>query len=155
MSRVGLFKSLPVHAVGILLFLSGCGESPKITKLRREAEQGNEVAQFKLGEAYANGDGVPIDEKAAAAWYRAAADQGHLIAQLGLAAAYHQGKGVPRNTMLACMWLNIARASGNDILTITLTDALGARMADDISDQDIAEAQRLSRLWRPKKLTNR
>ena len=147
-------KSLPVYAIVTVLLLSGCSESSEIAKLRREAEQGNDVAQFKLGKAYDNGDGVPADKTKAALWYRAASDQGHLMAQLSLAAAYYQGKGVPRNMMLACMWLNIARASGSDPLTIALTDAYGARMVDDISRQDIVEAQRLSHIWRPMKITS-
>ena len=48
--------------------------------------QGNANAQFRLGYMYPDGQGVPQDYEAAAAWYRKAAEQGNKWAQylLGL-----------------------------------------------------------------------
>jgi TPR repeat protein len=48
------------------------------------AEQGDASAQFKLGEMYDNGQGVPQDDKQAMHWYRKAADQGDAIAQINV-----------------------------------------------------------------------
>ena len=52
------------------------------TGIARSADQGHAGAQFNLGHMYANGQGVPQDDAAAANWYRRAADQGHTGAQL-------------------------------------------------------------------------
>ncbi|HIE87808.1 MAG TPA: sel1 repeat family protein, partial [Gammaproteobacteria bacterium] len=40
-----------------------------------EANQGDADAQYLLGLMYANGRGVPQDDKEAVRWYRLAADQ--------------------------------------------------------------------------------
>ena len=48
---------------------------------RLAAEQGNAPAQFNLGVAYVNGDGVTRDNEEALRWYRLAAEQGHAPAQ--------------------------------------------------------------------------
>jgi len=58
---------------------------------------------------------------------------------------YLLGYGVPKDTVLMYMWFNLAAANGNkdtakvrDLATKTMTPA------------QIAEAQRLSREWKPK-----
>ena len=45
------------------------------------AKQGNAYAQYNLGLMYANGHGVPQDDKTAVKWYRLAAEQGYADAQ--------------------------------------------------------------------------
>jgi uncharacterized protein len=54
-------------------------------EMRREAEQGDAGAQYNLGIAYANGQGVPKDIEQATAWWRKAAEQGHESAKVALA----------------------------------------------------------------------
>ena len=58
------------------------------------AEQGDEIAQFILGDSYDEGEGVIEDDKEAARWYRLAAEQGDVIAQLNLGVRYAEGEGV-------------------------------------------------------------
>ena len=41
------------------------------------AEQGNAMAQFNLGHMYANGYGVPENDKTAVKWYNLASYNGH------------------------------------------------------------------------------
>ena len=48
------------------------------------AENGDAVAQFKLGAMYDRGENVPQNFAEAEKWYRAAAEQGHAEAQLAL-----------------------------------------------------------------------
>ncbi|MCD8070178.1 MAG: hypothetical protein LUE08_02175 [Akkermansiaceae bacterium] len=48
------------------------------------AEQGNAEAQYRLGECYAEGEGVEKDVKEAVRWWRKAADQGHAEARMAL-----------------------------------------------------------------------
>ncbi len=48
------------------------------------AEKGDADAQFKLGNLYSDGDGVPQDDEKAVAWYLQSAEQGHADAQLSM-----------------------------------------------------------------------
>lgn len=56
---------------------------------------------------YANGRGVPQNDREAAKWYRLAADQGLGAAQFNLGIMYVEGKGVPRDYVQAHMWLTL------------------------------------------------
>ena len=119
-------------------------DAPDVPELRRAAEQGDPEAQFRLGFAYANGEGVPVDDAESLAWFRRAAEQGHDAAQWVLGTNYLFGsRGVPRDDVAAYMWLHLA-LSQNDRHDRTPLDQLEARM----SQAQIAEAQRLAREWR-------
>jgi TPR repeat protein len=48
---------------------------------RKVAEQGDDVAQFKLGQMYEEGKGVQKDMTEATKWIRKAAEQGHEYAK--------------------------------------------------------------------------
>ena len=60
---------------------------------QRMAEHGDAVAQYTLGEMYANGRGTPRDDAKAVEWYRRAAAQGDAIAQYSLFEMYVNGRG--------------------------------------------------------------
>ena len=62
-------------------------------KLLKQATDGNDAAQLRLGRAYECKD----DLFDAAIWYRRAADRGNAAAQNNLGALYADGKGVPRD----------------------------------------------------------
>ncbi|MFY9924908.1 MAG: hypothetical protein WAK51_10540, partial [Opitutaceae bacterium] len=51
-------------------------ESPAIASLRNKAENGNAIAQYNLGLAYATGRGVQVDQAEAFVWLTLAAEQG-------------------------------------------------------------------------------
>ena len=55
-------------------------------------------AQYKLGQMYWAGLGVPKDYDEAAKWYQRAADRGQAEAQAALADMYLHGQSVPRGT---------------------------------------------------------
>ncbi len=57
-------------------------------ELVASAETGDADAQFKVGQAYFNGDGVVADVFEGAKWYRKSAEQGNVNAQWSLANAY-------------------------------------------------------------------
>ena len=61
------------------------------------AEQGYAVAQHNLGAFYANGQGIPQDDKTAVKWLRLAAEQGNATAQTALNFMYRQGRVVPQD----------------------------------------------------------
>ncbi|MFA6289323.1 MAG: tetratricopeptide repeat protein [Opitutaceae bacterium] len=81
-------------------------------KLRKSAEQGDDVAQCNLGSAYASGRGVPKDLVEAVKWYRKAAEQGYAQAQFNFGVVYAKGVGVTQDFVEAHAWWNVAGAGG-------------------------------------------
>ena len=91
------------------------------------------------------GQGVPQNYEEAVMWYRQAAEQGYATAQFWLGLSYVTGRGVPKDYVLGHMWLNLAVAHG-------IERAIKARdfAAEKMTSDQIAEAQRLAREWKPK-----
>lgn len=112
--------------------------------LRSDAERGDANDQLALGIEYADGLRVPQDYAEAVLWYRRAADQGYLPAQVLLGDTYATGRGVKQDYVQAHMWYNLAAAQG-DRLAVQVRDDLAKRMTPD----QIAEAQKLAREWKP------
>lgn len=111
----------------------------------KAALQGKADAQYVVGAMYYTGNAVPQDQKHAVTWFRRAAEKGHAEAQhaLGLMYRYHQA-GMPQDTVLAYMLWNLAAASGNRN-AVEQRAAISRRM----TQEQIEEAQSLSRTWRP------
>lgn len=63
----------------------------------KKAALGNVESQFKLGEFYEHGRGVPKDYKCSQFWYRKAADGNHPLALLNLNWVRLKESGVDRN----------------------------------------------------------
>jgi len=113
--------------------------------LRKAAEQGNADAQFNLAIFYDVGDGVPKDGSQGTAWYLKAAQQGYAKAQSVIAARYLLGvDGLKRDYVQAYLWSNLAAAQG-------YKDAAETRVyaSNYMTPEQVAEAQRLSREWKP------
>ena len=116
---------------------------------RKAAERGHAGAQASLGLSYESGMGVARDYAEAARWYRKAAEQGHAVAQSRLGVLYAKGQGVPEDHLEAHMWLSLAasRAGGDDLKKYAAArDAVATLM----TAEQIAEAQRRAREWKPK-----
>lgn len=109
---------------------------------RMAAEQGNAEAQRNLGRAYDNGYGVPIDDVEAVKWFLMAAEQGLAAAQANLGVMYYLGEGVPKNDIVACMWWILGSAQSNKSAMIGMDG-----ISKEITEEQIAEAQNLSREW--------
>ena len=62
--------------------------------------------------------------------------------QTGLAFMYLAGDGVPEDNVLAYMWYNLAAAKGNEVAQV-----LKYFIEEEMTREQIAEAQRLSREW--------
>src|SRR5882672_7437271 len=60
---------------------------------RSLAEQGDALAQIKLGSIYADGKGVTRDYSEAVKWFRRAANQGNARAQFNIGTMYEHGQG--------------------------------------------------------------
>jgi hypothetical protein len=113
---------------------------------RKAAEQGHAQAQNFIGSCYSDGIGVVMDKVEAAKWCRKAAEQGDADAQYWIGIYYSKGQGVVKDNVEAYKWWNLAAASGNNYAS-KLRESIEKRMTPD----QIAEAQRLSREWKPNK----
>lgn len=71
----------------LLFFLLGC-EDAEIAKIRKEAENGNAIAQFNLAEEYYNGGKLKQDHAIGVKWYERSAQQGNIDAIMKLANIY-------------------------------------------------------------------
>jgi uncharacterized protein len=137
---------------------------------RKAAEQGYARAQSALGFIYLQsalgfryftGAGVQKDYAEAVQWYRKAAEQGDSFGQGQLGSMYELGHGVPQDYVLAHMWYNLAaapsRADPDDYVGLdpTVVAETNAEMRDEVAAKmtpdQIAEAQRLAREWKPTK----
>jgi TPR repeat protein len=107
------------------------------------AEKGDACAQLSLGGMYYNGQGVQQDYAEAAKWTRKAAEHGYAPAQADLGVLYWNGQGVPQDVVLAYMWLSLAAAQEPN--AVEELDLAASQMTPD----EIAEAQRLAREWKP------
>jgi TPR repeat protein len=127
---------------------------------RQAAEQGNPIGQFDLGFLLMNALGVTKDATEAVKWATRAAEQDCKVvgtattlaicaqARIFVSAAYASGDGVPRDYVLAYMWANVAAATLSN-----QEQKRAAKMRDEIArlmtPQQIADAQKLSRDWKP------
>ncbi len=115
------------------------------------AEKGHANAQFGLGLMYDEGQGVPQDYAEAVKWYRKGAQQGQANAQHNLGFMYSHGQGVPQDYVQAHMWSNLAasRLPPGSLRDMAVTGR--EMLAEKMTPEQIAEAQRLAREWKPKR----
>jgi len=111
------------------------------------ADQGYVKAQSYLGVIYTNNWISGPDFDKGLSLLRSAANQGDSDAQYSLAMKYQDGAPhIIRDYVQAYMWYNLACANG---------DNLGCFSIDELSKQmtkeQIAEGQKLSREWKPAK----
>jgi hypothetical protein len=113
-----------------------------LEELNKQAEQGEAVAQFKLGKIYKNGKGILQNYSEALHWYQLAAKQGSAQALNELGWMYDYGKGVPRDKTTAHMFYNLAASKGMEGAQ-GKRDALGASM----TPAQVNTSQRLAAEW--------
>ena len=116
---------------------------------RRAAEQGDADAQNNLGAMYEVGQGVLRSYVEALKWYYRAAQQGDAYAQYRLGFMYYLGQGVSRDYLHyveAYAWLSLAAARGEN-----RARPLREIVAGKMTPEQIAEAEKLAREWKPKK----
>ena len=123
---------------------------PHIADLMTTAEQGDAISQYLLALYYELGMSVPPNDKEAFRWYRAAAEQGFSPAQRWLGFMYAEGRGVPQDYIRAHMWYGLAAASGGRDADRKLAAKNRDSIAEKMTSEHIAEAQRLAREWKPK-----
>jgi hypothetical protein len=113
---------------------------------RKAAEHGSAEGTGLLGALYLYGNGVPQDVAQALKLLHQAAERGDVRAKYTLANMYQYGRGVPQDYVLAHMWWNLLAAQG-----FLPAQQLRDQLASKMTPEQIAEAQRLAREWKPTK----
>jgi uncharacterized protein len=116
--------------------------------------QGDAAAQFRLGLMYSEGHGVPQDHAEAAEWYQRAANERYAQAQYNLGLLYANGEGVAQDNVQAHLWFNLAAVHFPASDTRNRNAALNSRdvVARKLTREQLAEAQKLAREWKPVRL---
>jgi TPR repeat protein len=107
------------------------------------AEGGLAEAQYRLGNAYRLGDGVPRDDLLALKWYRRAAEQEHSYAIKCMENACRNGLGVKKDPIEADRWRikNLReKAEAPESLSIPEDPMLTAVMSFTLLNQGDAES---------------
>ena len=83
----------------------------EMAQFRLRADRGDADAQYELSEEYYRG--VLQDYEKAIYWFEKAAEQGHADAQYQLGWIYHRGQGVPKDYEKALYWWEKAAEQGH------------------------------------------
>jgi TPR repeat protein len=92
---------------------SHADETGEFKTIKMEAEKGDPFAQYNLGVAYANGEGVAQDNAEAVKWFRKAAEKDITEAQFNLGICHVNGWGVPKDDTEAAKWFRKAADKGD------------------------------------------
>lgn len=112
----------------------------------KAAEQGNVLAMAWLGQLHLS-DKDPVS---AAPWLLKNADHGGVVSQLHVAGMFRKGEGVPKDLVSAYMWANLAAAQVDHLSISEQAASIRNEVEGQMTPAQVAEAQRLSREWKPK-----
>ena len=116
---------------------------------RSSSEQGHPVAQILLANRYRDGEGVREDPDKMLELYYEAANQNYGTAQYGLAGMCYYTH--PPKLIEAYKWAKLAGArlktSGHKALMLAIVESL----EEDLTSEELAEAERLISEWKPTK----
>jgi len=104
--------NVTAEAIIGLKYLDSGDAGDALPWLKKAAEAGQPVAQFRLGTMYERGLGVNASAALAVKWYLAAAGQGNRKAMHNLAMAYAKGSAGPTNMDEAARWFTKAAQLG-------------------------------------------
>lgn len=118
---------------------------------RLAADGGMAEAQIMVGNFYLQGNGVFPDYAEAVKWFRYAAEQGDAKAQNNLGLMFASGNGVPKDYVRALMWFSLAASPSPTSDQPADPNAIKNRdrAASLMTPEQVAEAQRLAREWKP------
>ena len=107
---------------------------------RKIVEQPNKLADKVEAE-------LPMDARLVK-WFRLSAEQGNAKAQFLIGGWYHAGQWVKQDFVQAYVWYDLAalRSEGEDQKRAIKNRG---KVAKDMTPEQIAEAQKLSREWKP------
>ena len=114
------------------------------------AARGHSGSEFMVGVMYFYGNGVRRDSGIAAVWFHKSALKGHAPAQLAFGSIHIRGVGVGQDLADAYMWLTLASQS-NVPGIVSQARALRDGAEKEMLVQQIEEARRRAREWRPRR----
>lgn len=109
-----------ILSAGLFLTTLFYAQNTDIKTLIQKANQGDAEAQYNLGVAYYNGEGVEQSHSKAVYWWKKAAEQGDEKAQYNLGNAYANGQGIERSNRQAIYWLGKACENGFEEACVVL-----------------------------------
>jgi uncharacterized protein len=86
----------------------------RLNQLVARAEASDDEAQFELGQCYANGTGLALDDVQAAAWYRRAAESGNTNASVAYGRCLIECRGVRADGEEGGKWYRRATKNWRD-----------------------------------------
>ncbi len=89
-------------------------DNPELFALYNNAQEGDAIAQYNIGNVFYQGDNVTQNHEHAILWYRRSAQQGNANAQYRLGNIYLMGEGVEQNDQVAMGWYEQAAAQGHE-----------------------------------------
>ncbi len=110
---------------------------------QRAAAKDDPKSMTLIGELYANGLGVPQDDKKAEEWYRLAAARGDANAMFALAMFRMEGRDGPRDRVKSAKWLADAAKLGHPIAAYDLALLY---IEGEVFPQDFSRAAQLLRV---------
>lgn len=143
----------------ILAVESGCEEcqSPDVDTVarklneveswREDAAAGNRTAQFNLGLAYLQGEGVPRNLEQGARNIIRSAEAGYVPSQYLLGKLYLEGRGIERNPSMAYAWFNIAASSETGYREETWARAMRDWVTSYLPTENVKAGQKWSTEW--------
>ncbi|MGD9639458.1 MAG: tetratricopeptide repeat protein [Alphaproteobacteria bacterium] len=115
---------------------------------KKSAEQGYIEGQYNLASLYRMGRGVEANPEEAFKWLERAANQGYDQAQLAMGTLYEAGQIVDKDPMKALMWMTLLSQNGEEQTKEYLKYFLEK---NTYTPEQIAEAEKLAREWKPVK----
>lgn len=101
-----------------------------LTACQQAAQNGDQQAEYELGEFYYDGKRTPRDLPQALNWFERASLQGHAQAQYRLGMMFYRGEGVQANNVQAYIVLKMAAVNGSDE-AMDSADQVSAQMPRD------------------------
>lgn len=111
---------------------------------QKASEMGNAEAEFNLGYAYYNGEGINKDYASSAMWFKRSANQNFPKAQYNLAYCYMNGRGVPCDYDKAIDYLTKSANNGYKQAQITLSDCYAHGVLVEQNDEESRKWHELS-----------
>ncbi|EGO62369.1 tetratricopeptide repeat protein [Acetonema longum] len=118
---ISLFTCIMIFlAFSWIVFQESPVEASSVSDLRQAADKGDAAAQYKLGIAYEEGNGVEKDLAEAIKWWKLSAEQGDSDAQHMMGNVYMFGYGAEKNFPEGLKWWKKAADQGNPSLNSCL-----------------------------------
>ena len=90
-------KALTALVLASVMLIAGVALADDAKDIKEGVAQENGSTEFKLGQKYYKGEGVPRDYKKAFEWYEKSAEINDKKAQYKLALMYYKGQGTKQN----------------------------------------------------------